>query len=274
MNRLSAFAVALAATTLVGSASLGAYAAQQVAAAPSPQQTQADKDFVSLSDQGQQAMRDIRFARLAIFQGDTDQAKTLVGNARDQLGLAKTSDAAFMKAEADIKPPAGMPAQPKPDSAKPSAQAVAWLPVGGQVMVDESFQATPENQQAVAAADTHLKAGEKGKAEEALKATGIDVNYVMALAPLDATTSAVDKAATLIDQGKFYEANLALKGAEEGVVVDVLGVAATPAAADTGKAAAATPAPAPAPAQAANHAAPPAAPAAVPAAEQPSPKQG
>ncbi|HVP50464.1 MAG TPA: YfdX family protein, partial [Candidatus Bathyarchaeia archaeon] len=49
---------------------------------------------------------------------------------------------------------------------------------------------------------------------------GIYLNLTAVLLPLESTTNAVDKAAKLVEEGKYYEANLALKAAEDGILVD------------------------------------------------------
>jgi hypothetical protein len=50
----------------------------------------------------------------------------------------------------------------------------------------------------------------------------------MEVAPLDKTTSEINKAVQLIDAGKYYEANQALKAVEDGLRFDVTNVDATP----------------------------------------------
>ncbi|MCJ2088622.1 YfdX family protein, partial [Methylobacterium sp. E-005] len=55
--------------------------------------------------------------------------------------------------------------------------------------------------------------------------------------PLNKTIADVDQAATLIGQGKYYEANAILKTAQDGMRFDVIDAVALP---QTGKAAAGT----------------------------------
>ena len=38
--------------------------------------------------------------------------------------------------------------------------------------------------------------------------------------PLKQTIAKVEKASEMLDDGKYYEANLALKGAEDGMITD------------------------------------------------------
>jgi hypothetical protein len=50
----------------------------------------------------------------------------------------------------------------------------------------------------------------------------------MEVAPLDKTTAGIKNAAQLIEAGKYYEANQALKGVEDGFRFDVTEADATP----------------------------------------------
>lgn len=52
--------------------------------------------------------------------------------------------------------------------------------------------------------------------------------FTMALAPLDRTMADVDMAAKLMDEGKYYEANAAMKKAEDGVRYDSVAAVAVP----------------------------------------------
>jgi len=73
-----------------------------------------------------------------------------------------------------------------------------------------------------------LKKGEHKQAMDTLKLANIDVSFVMEVAPLDRTTSGIKEAAKLIEAGKYYEANQALKGVEDGFRFDVRDVDSTP----------------------------------------------
>jgi hypothetical protein len=79
---------------------------------------------------------------------------------------------------------------------------------------------TPENADRLAKLDEHLKKGENTQAIEVLRAGGVLVNVTMALLPVEATQKVIDKASKLVADGKYYEASLALKTAEEGILVD------------------------------------------------------
>ncbi|AWN50809.1 YfdX family protein [Methylobacterium sp. 17Sr1-1] len=238
-------AAALVAATLLGSA---AYAAEQAAKPAAMQETPAqkaiDQDVGKLSKDGAQAFRDMHMARIAIFDADPAQAKSLIGKAQAALAKAKTDDAVFTKAEADLKTPADMAApkdtnaadknaeQPAPTNTASkdmtAAGKVAWVPVDAQMTLGEDFVATPEKASAVNEANKSLAKGDQKGAIETLKLAHVDVNFVMAVLPLDMTTADVNQAAALIGQGKYYEANAALKTAEDGMRFDVIDAVGLP----------------------------------------------
>lgn len=230
----------LVATTMLGSV---AYAAEQAARPATVQESQArktaDKDVGRLSKDGAQAFRDIHLARVAIFDADPTRAKDLIGKAQSALTKAKADEAVFMKAEADLRGPAGIAAGKAPNAgdaasdgkadATPAAtDAVAWLPIDAQLSLGESFVATPEKAAAVADANKSLHKGDKQAALEKLKLADINVTFTMAVLPLDKTTADVDQAASLIGQGKYYEANALLKSSEDRMRFDVVDAVAVP----------------------------------------------
>ena len=151
-------------------------------------------------------------------------AKKLVADTRAALAKAKVDSTAFMKAEAELKAPKGMNATPS----TASGPAVAWLPIDGQLTLGEDFVATPAKAAAVAEANKHLEKGQRKEAIEKLKLADVNVMFAMALAPLDRTIADVDMAATLMDEGKYYEANAAMKKAEDGVRYDSMAAIAVP----------------------------------------------
>lgn len=255
MTRLKTLAAALAATTLLAGA---AAAADQIttpthgtATAPmSPQMKKAETDIDKLSTDGIAAYRDVHLARLAIYEAKPDQARMFVSHAQASLDRAKGDETAFMKAEADLKPPAGMDnaatmsvdgattkdakdagKDAEKDAAKPvpSHEAVKWLPVDAQLVLADDFVVRNKDQQkAVDDANEHLKTGDRKGAMDRLKLAGVDVDFTMAVVPLDKTTQEVDQAAKLIQDGKYYEANSSLKAVEDGVRFDVIDTTAVP----------------------------------------------
>ena len=213
---------ALLGTTMLA----GAVSAQQTPAAPAPttqQKAEAARDFMKLSADGAVAFRTLHMARLAIFEAEPAAAKKLLADARAALAKAKVDSTAFQKAEAELKAPKGIDVP-----AAASGPAVAWLPIDGQLTLGEDFVATPAKAAAVAEANKHLEKGQRKEAIEKLKLADVNVMFTMALAPLDRTMADVDMAAKLMDEGKYYEANAAMKKAEDGVRYDSVAAIAVP----------------------------------------------
>jgi len=89
------------------------------------------KNLASFPPMDGRLFHDVRLARLAIFDGQTDQAKKYVDEAKASITKAKTDDTAFMKAEAALKPPAGLSqrsaTQGADDKPMQSTTPTAWL---------------------------------------------------------------------------------------------------------------------------------------------------
>ncbi|MGH1570732.1 YfdX family protein [Methylobacterium sp. P31] len=228
-------AAALVLTTVLGGSAFAAeQAAQQNATQTSANQTALDKDVGKLSKDGAQGFRDLQLTRLAIFEADPAQAKDMIGKAQAAFAKAKTDDAVFNKAEADLKTPADMAAhkataQSANAETKPaSKEQVAWVPVDAQLTLGDDFVATPEKASAVTEANKNLARGDQTGALEKLKLAHVDVNFTLAVLPLNKTIADVDQAATLIGQGKYYEANAVLKTAQDGMRFDVINAVAIP----------------------------------------------
>ena len=225
-------------------------------------QRRADSEAGQLSTDGAAAYRDVHLARLAIYEAKPEQARMLVSHAQSALEKAKTDSTAFTKAEADLKPPSGMAgpvptaggapkadaapgpagakvaaknaknaeaAQPAPAGGAPATQPVPWLPVDAQLVLADDFVARNKDQsKAIDEANQHLQKGDRQGAVDRLKLAGVDVDFTMAVVPLAKTTEEVDQAAKLIADGQYYQANVALKQAEDGVRFDVIDATAVP----------------------------------------------
>ena len=216
MNKISTCAVALA--TLVG---LTACSQSKAYA-----QSSADQDAAKLSKDGYTAVHDISQARLAIFNGQPAQAKTFTEEAETAFEKAKSDDTAFTKAESNLRAPAGK-AQLGP-GATATTTPMAWIPVDGSMTLGEDYVDSPEKSAGVAKANEQLKKGDHKHAMETLKLANVDVSFVAVVAPVDKTMAGIKKAAQLIGAGKYYEANQALKGVEDGYRFDVTDFDAAP----------------------------------------------
>lgn len=152
--------------------------------------------------QGMEAMKDIQFARLALFRGQPESAKDLVNKA--QLLLKKDQDWSSAKAK----------------NKKTLQSDDFYVVIDSSLMLTEDFSANDEKKKAIQKANSHLSNGDKKGAIETLHLAGIDVAETQLLMPLKQTIAKVDKAREMLNDGKYYEANLALKGAEDGIITD------------------------------------------------------
>ena len=161
----------------------------------------AEHSILQLSEDGLKALRAIYATRLAIFEGQPKEAEKLLGQAKAALGeAAKTAEKLAFKSK--------------------KAYTGTLIPIDAQLALADDFVLTPEKAAKIAKVNEHLKKGENKQAVEILRDAGIYLNLTAVLLPLEPTTSAVEKAAKLIGEDKYYEANLALKAAEDGVIVD------------------------------------------------------
>lgn len=238
------FVAILIASTVMSGVAYAADSAANTQASPPAKQDKAltkaiDKDVGKLSKDGAQALRDIQATRLAIFNAQPDKAKTLINNAKAEMAKASKDDSVFMKAAADMTSAAkaDIGDSKAADSTQDTKTPIAWLPVDSQISLGEDFQATPDKMAAVTAANESLKKEDRQGALEKLALADVDVKFVTAVLPLKQTLADVDKAAQLIDSGKFYEANAALKDATDHAMINVVDVYGQPYKAKVAKAA-------------------------------------
>jgi hypothetical protein len=240
MTKSRIWVAAVMAATLAGGTAFAADSTNSSNAAANTNDTAANnpaanKDFGKLSKDGFAALRDIRLTRLAIFDGDTTQAKQDIDNASASLQKAQTDDSVYTKAEADLKTPSGMTQQNKSGESA-STTPIKWLPVDGAFALGEDYVATPEKTKAVSSADAQMKQGKHDQAMDTLKLAHVNVVFDVEVAPLEKTIAGVDKAKELIDNGQYFEANQALKSVENGMRYDVQDFIAVPQAKKTAQA--------------------------------------
>lgn len=197
-----------------------------------------DKDVGKLSKDGAQALQDIQATRIAIFNAQPDQAKSLIHKAKEEMLKAGKDDSVFTKAVSELTPARNTNPGDKVETTKPDAATpIAWLPIDSQISLGEDFQATPEKMAAVTDANQSLKKADRKSALEKLALADVDVKFTTAVVPLEQTSSDVNKAADLIDQGKFYEANAALKDVTDHAMLNIVDIYGQPYKAKAAKAA-------------------------------------
>ena len=200
--------------SLTGTSAWAATAASD-GAKTQPQSAMTDKRLMVSTD-GFRAERDLAAARIAIFQGNTEAAKTLV-----------------KEAQGDLKTVAQQAPKDFPNGA-PTADGKGTgntdlIPIDGQMVVADDMVLSADKAAKVKEANEHLKNGDTDKAVDTLKQGAIDVSFTRVLMPIKATDVHVDAAVNLLDQSKYYEANLALKAAQDLLQTDTVVFGDTPA---------------------------------------------
>ncbi|MCB1339299.1 MAG: YfdX family protein, partial [Maritimibacter sp.] len=113
------------------------------------------------------------------------------------------------------------------DTEDPS-NAQRYLPFDMSMTLSEDFTVTDESKEALDKANGLIQQGSTDDAIEVLRLASVDVNVTSALLPVVATTDQLEQARTLIDEGKYFEANLALKAIEDSVIVRSFSIDAIP----------------------------------------------
>jgi hypothetical protein len=89
-------------------------------------------------------------------------------------------------------------------------------------VVADDFVATPEKTKHIAAGNQKIKEGKADEAVQELKLANVDIGFTRLLMPLGETQAHVKTAAKLIASEDYYQANMALKAAEDGVNIDTV----------------------------------------------------
>jgi hypothetical protein len=160
-------------------------------------------DIMQVAVKGSNALRDIQYARLALFHGQPDSAKKLTDDAASLLAGDSKDWAKFVKTDAKAK-----------------MIDDQYVIINATVAVSEDYIASPAKETAIKTANGKMAKGDWKGAVDTLQLAGISVVQTQYLMPLNQTRKAVVSAEKLLTAGKYYEANLVLKGAEEGIVID------------------------------------------------------
>ena len=184
-----------------------------------------DQQIIRTVDEVRQAVQDIHAARLAIFEGMTDDAAKLVENAVTNLDDAQSSLASL-----------GL-TTPRPGAGDQGGQAQkgdqgsegnagnaggdgrGYLPFDTSISLLEGFVPQAEHQQALQQAGKQMQRGDQKGAADALKLADIELSVSAAMIPAKSSLDQVKRADELIGEQKWQEANLALKAVEDSIVV-------------------------------------------------------
>jgi hypothetical protein len=170
----------------------------------------AKKDFVKVSEDAQLSMRDLHSARLAIFNGQPERARTYVDAAETRIGAAVEDAEKYAI-----------------DTKEPQVKG-RYVPFDANLTVMDTYEPTEAKAQHIAKANAHIQKGENKKAIEELKLGEINVAISTSLLPVKFAKEQIEQAAQLIGKGKYYEANLALKAVDDAVIVQTVTTDALP----------------------------------------------
>ena len=173
------------------------------------------KTLDKISSEGNAAMRDLRRARVALFNGQPESAKKYLDSAKEELGTVE-KQAPELVVTINSQRKIG----DKTVATDKVTETSDYIPIDTWLMLSEDFVATPEKNASIKEANKHMQNGDKKKAIDVLKAYDIGVSESRMLMPVKATINNVDKAIAFMNEHKYYEANLSLKSAEGGLIVD------------------------------------------------------
>ena len=165
-------------------------AGKKTAACPDAKVSAAAKEVMKVSKDGFLAMRAIRAARIAIFNGEPKVAVEIMGKAKTALDAAAKDESIFIS---DMKTLTGNKAAhgtTRPERNATATQAGNWIPIDGQISLADTYVPTPEKKAHIAKANEHFKNGRAKEAVEELRLGEIDVTYSRVLMPLTATKNA------------------------------------------------------------------------------------
>ncbi len=192
-------AMVLAATALTPAIALAAGAGNTGNQAVTASQTDPTDSNLGIAKEGFNVIRDIRTARIAIFNDDPAMARKLVLDAQVALDLAKSSERALVnKGTLDA-----------PNS---------WVVVDAQLLIAEDYAMVASLNRTSQA----LQQGDGETAAQSLMQAKVNVEFARVLMPVVATSDHLEAALRRIDNKQYYDANLVLKAAEDGMNIDTV----------------------------------------------------
>jgi hypothetical protein len=223
-------AMAIASAVFVIAHASAAQSAEKAPTEKVPAKNGLTQDLMKVSNEGYDAIRAIHLARMAIFNGDTKIADKMLEKAKKDLDAA-TKDAQTFAADKKAAD------HEKKAEDKSASDKMDLIPIDGEIAIADTFVPSNEKKKHIDKANEHLKSGHSKEAIEELRLGEVDVVFTRVLLPLETTKKRVADAEKLVGDHKYYEANLALKAAEDGIVIDAIDLIETPTPAATASAA-------------------------------------
>lgn len=160
---------------------------------------------INISGHAKAVVSDVRNARFALFDGQTDAALELVKKSREVLDKAILGHALKADAAGDYV-----------------------IPLDRSVTLAEGFKPTEELELVIRKAGAMAQHGQVDEAITLMKESGVDLNVHYVLLPVMKTIDNLDSAIKNIKDGQFYEANMKLKAIELSIAVEDLNVEEIP----------------------------------------------
>ncbi|EAA1523718.1 YfdX family protein [Salmonella enterica] len=164
-----------------------------------------------VSGQAFQAMRDVQMSRFELFNGQTQKAEKLAMQAEQYLNDDSTDWSRYVKA--DKKTP---------------VRGDEYIRINSSIRVAENYLPAGQKSAAISKANQKMKEGDKRGAIAALKLAGVSVIENQELIPLQQIRKDISTALSLMNEGKYYQAGLMLKSAQDSVIVDSQSVTESP----------------------------------------------
>ena len=172
--------------------------------------------MVKFSEAGSSAMRSIRGARIAIFNGEPVAALKLMESAKRFFEDAdKGSPSIDVTTKMTIYGSVVRTSSYQGD--------IKGVPVDGQVILPDSVP-TLEQQKHIDKANEYIRLGNTVDAIKELSLGDIDVKVNQSWVPIAPSIELLDHAIRLASDGRYYEGSLALKAIESGVVTGSISV--------------------------------------------------
>ena len=236
MKKNFATVVALASALMVLAQAPTANAADKAPAAKVPVKNGLARDLTKVSHDGFNAIRAIHGARVAIFNGETKLVDEMLEKAKTDLDAA-TKDAATYAADLKTEDHGKKGEKKSSNDKSDKADKSDLIAINADIAIADTFVPSPEKKTHIEKANKHLKSGNSKDAIEELQLGEIDIICTVMLLPLEATKKRVADAEAFAKDHKYYEANLALKAAEDSIIMDTIDLIETPDSASTNAAA-------------------------------------
>ncbi len=162
-------------------------------------------DTIKISGNAKAVVTDVRSARFALFDGQTDAALELVKKARSVFDSAILNYAMKIDAAGDFV-----------------------IPLDRSITLAEDFKPTKESEKVLKKAGELAQQGNESDAIKLMADAGIDLDIRFVLLPVLKNITNLDSAISDIENKKFYEANMKLKAIETSIELEELNIEEVP----------------------------------------------